>query len=120
VPATFERCGHNKISATVTPPAGIDLRITMTQCAGGIAYRSTGGAPKEGRALSEILVISVRQSGADLATRITHDRPVWSGLSWAAAEVGRADMTPNEPVEIVCHSAETQPLELSAGVYGVR
>lgn len=120
VPATFERCGHNEIRATLTPPADADLRIHMIQSADGIAYRSRGGGQEGGQAISEILRIRVRQSGAELATRIVHDRPVWSGLSWAMAEVSAADLARSQPVEIVCSSAETQPLGLSAAVCSVR
>ena len=120
LPANFERCGRNEIRATVTPPVGADLRIRMLQSKGGSAYRSRGGGHGGGPPITEILHIRVRQSDADLATRIVHERPVWSGLSWVIAELGAADLTPRQPVEIVCSSDELEPLELSAAVSGVR
>jgi len=120
LPAAFEPGGHNRISATVTPPPDGDLRIAMSQSDDGIAYRSTGGSPFDGRPASEILRIEARQSSAEVPVRVQHDKVVWSGLSWAVGEISRSRIARNQPLEIVCRSAEARPLELSASVYSVR
>ena len=119
-PAPFAPRGHNWIGAMINPPPDGDLRIVMTQSQNAIAYRSTGGSPLEARPASEILCIEARQSGVDVPVHVQHDKVIWSGLSWAVGEISRSQLTGNQPLEIVCRSAETRPLELSASVYTVR
>jgi hypothetical protein len=119
VPATFEPCGRNETRATLMPPPDGDVRIVMTQSENGIAYRSTSGQVADGRSLSEFLRIAVQQAGANVPVRVEHDRAIWSGLSWAVGEVRRQHIVPNEPLRIVCSSAETRALDLAAAVYRV-
>ncbi len=119
VPATFERCGHNQVCATLTPPPDGDIRIAMTQSKDGVAYRSTGGHAPGARPLSEFLRIVAQQAGVDLPVRVQHDRAIWSGLSWVVGEISRQHIAPNQPIRIVCSSAETQALELAAAAYRV-
>lgn len=116
----FDPCGPNKIHATVSPPRESDLRVVMTQRRGGIAHRSKGEDQTEGRPLSELLRIRVRQSGKDIPVRVQHDKAIWSGLSWAAAEIDHSSIAAKQPLEMVCSSAEAQPLELHAHAYAVR
>jgi hypothetical protein len=118
--APFEPCGHNQIRAKIEPPPDGHLRINMTQSRDGIAHRSTAEQRIHGRSLAELLRISVRQSGQDVATRIGHDRAVWSGLSWATGEVPCSRLPRSDALEIVCSSAETQSVELRAKAYAVR
>jgi len=119
--AVFEVTGHNEVSATITPPSEQDLRITMVQRnAAGIAHRSCGGCPPDGRPMSDILRIAARQGGSDVPVEVRHDIMIWSGMSWAVGEIRQTHLKPGDPLRIVCSSTETQALQLSAQVHGVR
>jgi hypothetical protein len=120
IPAAFKPSGHNRISATIVPPSDDDLRIVMTQRERGIAYRSSSGGPTAGRAASELLRIEARQSMAEVPVHVQHDKVIWSGLSWVVGEITSSHVARDQPLEIVCCSAETRPLDLAAAVYRVR
>jgi hypothetical protein len=116
---TFERSGHNEIRADVTPSPDGDVRIVMTQSQDGIAFRTSGGHAAGTPPVSEFLRIVARQAGADVPVRAQHDRRIWSGLSWVVGEISRQRITPDKPLRIVCSSAETRALDLTATVYRV-
>lgn len=123
--AGFVATGHNEITADVLPPSGGPgpgkrcLRIFMTQSRDGVAYRSTGGSPPDGRTLGTILRLSVQQDGRELPVRIEYDKAIWSGLSWAAGEVSLTDVQAGSPLRIICSSAEPAPLDLAGELYEV-
>jgi len=119
VPVTFERCGHNQICAALMPPPAGDVRIIMTQSENGVAHRSTGAQVPGRRPLSELLRIAAQQAGANVPVRVQHDKVIWSGLSWVVGEVSRQHIAPNQPLRIVCSSAERRVLELAAAAYRV-
>jgi hypothetical protein len=123
VETAFTAAGRNQIAATVAAP-DTDLRIIMTQTRNGLAYRSTRGAPPNGKTLGTVLKIAAEQTGTDgvthaLPVRTNYDKAIWSGLSWAAGEIDHAALTPDQPVRITCTSAEPFPLELAGEVYEV-
>jgi hypothetical protein len=122
--AAFTPSGRNQITATVVAPPADHLRIIMTQARNGLAFRSTRGAPPNGKTLGSVLKISAQQTEENGATRtlpvsINYDKAVWSGLSWAVGEVEHAGMVPGQPVRITCTSAEPFPLDLKGEVYAV-
>lgn len=81
----------------------------------GCTLRSTGGAPPNGTKPGQILCIQVYQAQQPLDVRIQYDKAIWSGLSWAAAEVdvqeGGADL------EFLCTTTENEAVVLKADLY---
>ena len=116
---TFEHSGHNQMSAELTPPPDGDVRIVMTQSQEGIAHRTSGGHATDTPPVSEFLRITAQQASADLPVRMEHNRRIWSGLSWVVGEISRQHIMPDKPLQIVCSSAETRVLDLTAAAYSV-
>lgn len=50
--------------------------------------------------MGELLVLKADQEGKQLDMTRDYDRQIWSGLSWAVAEVRPQDMIPGSPVRI--------------------
>jgi hypothetical protein len=118
IKAEFKEIGLNKIEATITGVAGKNIRIFMQQCgADGMAKRSWGGAPPDGKKMSEYLKIEVIQDGKSIPLHIEYDKMLWCGLSWGAGEVYRSDFNQNKSLTIRCTSIETYQLKLHAEVY---
>ena len=57
--------------------------------------------------------------GASVPVRLKYDKALWSGLSWAAAEVDHKDLRAGVPLIIRCSSLENQLVELKVEVYSV-
>jgi len=119
IPATFEDRGANRIRAEITPPESGDTRIIMTQHHRGMAYRSSGGAPPGGQSLGHILRIAARQGGRVVPIHVEYDKMIWSGLSWAAGEIRRADIQSGQSLVITCSSGEDRLLDLDGRIYRV-
>jgi hypothetical protein len=99
---------------------GWDLRILLQQFGpDGNPVRSWGGSPPDGKKMNELIQIRVLQAGIALPLYIEYDKMIWSGLSWAAAELRHGTFDPTVPVVIECHSAEKDALRLEARVYAV-
>ncbi|HEX9511118.1 MAG TPA: hypothetical protein VF939_11600, partial [Puia sp.] len=97
---------------------GKDLRIFLQQFgADGLPVRSWGGAPPNGQKMDALLSIRVLQAGKELLLYKEYDKMIWSGLSWAAAELRHGSFDPAVPVEIECHSAEKGTMRLEGQVY---
>jgi hypothetical protein len=93
--------GPRSASATVLVPGGRALRIMCSQSGlDGRPWRVTGGAPPLGISLGKLLVLKVEQDGRQLDTSLNYDRQVWSGLSWAVAEIAPPEMRPGRPIHI--------------------
>jgi len=118
--ASFTPTGHNTIEGEVQPMAGKDIRILLQQFGGdGFPYRSWGGAPPDGKKMDALIRIVVRQKEKTLSTHVEYDKMIWSGLSWAAAEIPVDAIDINIPLNITCYSAGKDPLRLEARVYAV-
>jgi len=127
IPLTQERVdlrfaprGKNRVGAEVRAVKGKGLRILFQQYGSdGLPRRSWGGAPPEGKKMNELLSIRVRQDGKELPLRIGNDKMIWSGLSWAAAELEAGSFDEGLSLDIECMSAEEEELRLEARVYAV-
>jgi hypothetical protein len=116
----FQAAGKGMISGVVHPLQGKGIRIILQQFGpDGFPYRSWGGAPPNGKKMDTLIGIDVRQKGRALPLYIEYDKMIWSGLSWAAGELRQDSFDPALPLEIICHTAEQQPLRLDARVYAV-
>jgi hypothetical protein len=86
----------------------------------GLARRSWGGAPPDGKEMNEFLKIEVTQSGKPVPVRIDYDRMIWCGLSWAAGEIDHQNYSINEPLTIRCSSSENYGLTLQAKIFATK
>ena len=119
VPCELHSESSNSVSGTLSAHATGDLRIIVRQFAQGKPFRSSRGAPPNGTSLDRILRIEVVQNGASLPVHLNYDKALWSGLSWAVAEVNHKDLRAGVPLIIRCTSLETQSVELKVETYAV-
>ena len=119
VAVDFVAAGKNRIVGSVTASGGT-LRIVFQQFGkDGFPVRSWGGAPPDGQTMDKLLTIRCRQAGQELPLVIEYDKMIWSGLSWAAAELRQGSYATAAPVEIECSSTEKEELRLEAWVYAI-
>lgn len=110
----------NQTSATVTAPPRGGLRVVVRQFGeNGEPLRSRGGKTPPRTSMEKVLTIEVRRSGGVLPLRMTYNRSVWSGLSWAVAEVPAEALQPNEILTVHSTSAEPAPTTLKLEVFRV-
>ena len=91
----------------------------MRQSRKGIAVRTTGGSPPTGISLDNLLKIEVAQKGRSLPLTINYGKAIWSGLSWAVAELDVKDAVAGVPVEVCVSSSEKDKVDISMEVYQV-
>jgi hypothetical protein len=93
--------GPRSVSATVLAPSAGALRIMCSQSGtDGRPWRVTGGAPPSGTSMGKLLVLEAEQDGRRLDMSREYDRQIWSGLSWAVADVSPREIVPGRPVRI--------------------
>jgi hypothetical protein len=119
LPCAFQADGSNSVSGTLSAPGTSDIRIVMKQLVNGKPLRTSRGAPPNGTSLEHILRIDVTQNGASIPVHLNYDKALWSGLSWAVAEVHDNDLSDNSPLVIHCSSKETQSVDLNVELYSV-
>lgn len=115
---TTDRMAQAAAQLTLRPSKGAGLRVVMQQTRNGMPVRTSGGSPPDGQTLGRLLTITVRQNGQELPVQREYDKAIWSGLSWAAAEVGSNDLNDGD---VVIHCATSEPdVQLDVEVYAVR
>ena len=120
IKSAFTLTTNNVIEGNVTPPKEKDVRIILQQFdSKGLPYRSWPGSPPDGKKVSEVIKIDASQDGKDIPLHIEYDKVIWSGLSWAAAEIKQGDFDANKPLRIQCSTSEKDELKLQADVYAV-
>jgi hypothetical protein len=93
--------GTLSVSATVIAPGNAALRIMCSQTGSdGYPLRVSGGPPPSGTTLGKLLVLRAEQGGKDLEMVRDSDRQIWSGLSWAVADIPASQLAPGVPVRI--------------------
>jgi hypothetical protein len=102
--------GPRSVSATVLPPSTGVLRIVCSGTkADGQPWRITGGAPPSGISMGKILQLKAEQGGRELRLDRDDDLQVWSGLSWAVAEIPVQRLVPGVPVNISYSIEDPKP-----------
>lgn len=120
LPATPRRGSGNDVTVEVDVPAGMSLRILAQQfTASGRVKRSSAGSPPHGTPLDRLLRLEVMQRNRAVPFRTEYDRAIWSGLSWAAAEIPAEELTPGAPVLVRFSSSEAEPLNFEVRLFGV-
>lgn len=114
----FEVGQDGILRARLAAPQEGTLRVILRQAhPNGLACRSTGGSPPFGQTLGQILKIRASQSGQELPIHINYDKAIWSGLSWAVAEI--EPRLPGNDLWIECSSSERSSHQLRADLYKV-
>jgi len=111
----------NRLTGSLLPPAGVDLRLVFQQFdTDGIPLRSSGGAPPDGKLMDQLLSIRATQGGQPIPLSLQYDKAIWSGLSWAVAEIDKADIQTNQPVQIEFTTTDRAASTLRGVVYAVQ
>ncbi len=118
VPAEFQATGKGVIEATITAPAGGDLRLIMQQYSpDGSLRRTWAGGPPSGTNMGKVFLLEATQNGKQLPIREDYDKVIWSGLSWAAGEISAKDLHAGEPLTLTFRSTEKDPVTLKGTLY---
>ena len=112
--------GKNSATTTIASlPAGKDIRVLWQQFnAKGIPVRSVTVASRGGA--GKVLSIVAEQEGRPVPMQINYNRSIWSGLSWAAAEIKSTELDPAKPLKFTFTSLEPNPVEIRAQVHAVK
>ena len=116
---TFHQQG-NRVTGAWNPTQSTTYRIIFQQKdENGIPYRISGGSPPEGTLLNSLLSISVTQKGRPVLVQWQYGKAIWSGLSWASAEINPADVQKNIPLEVSFTSKADKLVNIQGKVYQV-
>jgi hypothetical protein len=117
IAAEFKSIANGTIQAVVPVPAGADLRLIVQQYdPDGTLHRSMVGDT----AMGKVFRMSAEQAGKQIPIHEDYDRVIWSGLSWAAAEIRQADLEPGVPLTLTFESTEKAPVVLRGSLYRVQ
>jgi hypothetical protein len=120
IDAKLLESGKNTIETVIQPPGKGDLRILFQQRDDqGNIMRSWPGGPPNGKSVASVLKITVQQNGKLLPIDISHDKVIWSGLSWGAGELRRKDFANGGPITVRCSSEEQGSVKLEVHLYRV-
>src|ERR1700730_8955827 len=113
IDAKLLESGKNTMETVIQPPEKGDLRILFQQRdEQGNIMRSWPGGPPNGKSVASVLKITAEQNGKLLPIDISHDKVIWSGLSWGAGEVRRKDFANGGPITVRCSSEEKGAVKL--------
>jgi hypothetical protein len=71
-------------------------------------------------AMGNVFRLRAEQTGRSIPIHEEYDRVIWSGLSWAAGEIRKADLRPGAPLTLTFESTEKTPVILEGHLYLVR
>ena len=113
------KLNETSATGTVPVPATGGVRLLFQQRDPGGPVRLSGGSPPKGIPLGQMLTITVTQHGRKLSTHIEYDKAIWSGLSWAVAEVDPTELDRSTPLTVTCASIDKRPIMLECRAYQV-
>src|ERR1700738_736749 len=120
IDAKMLESGKNSMETVIQPPGKGDLRILFQQRdEQGNIMRSWPGGPPNGKSVASVLKITAEQNGKLLPIDISHDKVIWSGLSWGAGDVRRRDFANGGPITVRCLSEEKGTVKLEVHLYAV-
>lgn len=110
IPSAIKQIGEETITASAngakgaflaSVPAGEGIRITLQQCdSKGKPFRYWGGGLPDGRNMKDYYLITARQGKRSIPLKIQYDKVLWSGLSWATAEIDASELDHSRPVTL--------------------
>jgi hypothetical protein len=105
--------GKNKYSAVLNKTPDGDLRVVFEQSLeNGERGRVSGGAPPDGISMDQLLIIKISQGNKTLPLQINYNEMIWSGLSWAVAEVKKDEISRGKQLEISYEIKDPQKREM--------
>lgn len=110
IPSAIKQIGAETVTAltsgakgsfSASVPAGEGIRITMQQCdSKGKPFRYWGGGLPDGRNMKDYYLITARQGKRSIPLKIQYDKVLWSGLSWATAEIDTSEFDHSRSVTL--------------------
>ncbi len=116
LPLEVTAVGHQTLEATLTMPASGAVRFVLRQRCDGHARRTSGGMSSTGVTLGKLLMLSAVCAGEPVVLDIRYDKAIWSGLSWAVAELPAARAAGGQLTVRAC-SKELHPVQLELFAY---
>jgi hypothetical protein len=105
----------NELTATFMPEEESAYRfIFQIFTPDGSPKRLSGGSPPNGIKLDELLTIEATQNQKPLTLELEYDKAIWSGLSWACAEMKPGTFVAGVPVDISFQAVSKEDLNISA------
>lgn len=114
---------QNRATITVNYTSKNDLRIIFSQkTTEGRPLRISGGSPPDGVSMGNLLSINVFQDKRQIPLKINYDKQIWSGLSWAVAEIENKNFKKEKPLIIQYTVTDPQKREcvIEGKVYEVK
>jgi hypothetical protein len=99
-----------------------DLRIIFSQVGkDDHPLRISGGAPPQGIFMSKLLSIYAVQDGKEIPLEINYDKQIWSGLSWAVAEIKSENLRIDKPVIVkyTVNDPQNRDFKIEGRIYEV-
>lgn len=84
----------------------------------GKQFRTWGGGLPDGTSMDSLFTIRACQKSRELPLHKEYGKVLWSGLSWAVAEIDFSGIDSSKPLEIVCTAHDGIPaIELYEIIY---
>lgn len=109
----------NKAIAKLAKAPVSTIRIIMRQLdENGKQFRTWGGGLPDGASMDSLFTIRACQKSRELPLHKEYGKVLWSGLSWAVAEIDFSGIDSSKPLEIVCTAHDGIPaIELYEIIY---
>jgi len=128
IPASIEEITRYKLSHTgqqtaqisISPEKKENIRILIQQRnENGHVFRSSGGGPPDGTFMSEFFHIQASHNGKSLPLLLNYNKQIWSGLSWAVAEIPANQFEKNDTLNITITLREGKTESMDLHLYSV-
>jgi len=117
---TLINTGKNTVEGTLSYSGINDLRLIFKQSDNnGNPLRVTGNSPPDGIFMAKLLTIKATQEGKELPIKIQYDKQIWSGISWAVAEIPNASINKTLPINIQYTDADKRECIITGNVYEI-
>jgi hypothetical protein len=122
LPVEFDFSQKGRVFSSFKYSGNACLRFVFSQkTSDGRPLRLSGGAPPNGAFMGDIMKITVTQGKKNLPLIINYNKQIWSGLSWAVAEIKDADIQKDIPIEVsyVVDDPQNRDIVIDGQVYEV-
>ena len=115
--AVFENITEKELSVSVQVPEDGCIRILLEQkTRDGLCKRVECGPFAHRVSAADLLKLEIHQNGKPVQAELVHDRQIWSGISWASAEIPVQQLDPGAELKISFRSEEAQPVLLTGSI----
>ncbi len=116
IPVSFVQ-EANAVKGSFIPSQKLNIRLIFQQYgADGIPFRSSGGSPPDGVTMEKLLTIRASQNGKAIPLNLNYDKAIWSGLSWATAEISKSNFEIGVPVIVEFNTTEKRSLKIEGSI----